>query len=164
MANVSGSVLWEQFSLATRNYYLLFINLYQLKHMKNLFIESLSRYDFDQTMEKLSEIILKGGWNISVILDLQASLDKSGIAVLPVKVMEVCNPNLASRILQDSDTRIYSGMLPCKISVYEKDNGKTYLSVLNSGAFAPQIGGVVENVMNEAFSQVEKFIHQVTEN
>jgi len=132
--------------------------------MKDLFIESLSLYDFDQTIEKLSEIILNGGWNISVTLDLQASLKKSGIEVLPVKVIELCNPKLASQILQNSDTRIYSGMLPCKISVYEKDNGRTHLSVLNSGAFASQIGGVVENVMNEAFLQVEKFIHQVTEN
>jgi len=132
--------------------------------MKNLFIESRSLYDFDHTMEKLSEIILNGGWNISVTLDLQASLSKSGIAVLPVKVIELCNPKLASQILSTNDTRIYSAMLPCKISVYEKNNGKTYLSVLNSGAFAQQLGGVVENVMIEAFSQVEKFIQQVTEN
>jgi len=132
--------------------------------MKNLFIESRSLYDFDHTMEKLSEIILNGGWNISVTLDLQASISKSGIAVLPVKVIELCNPKLASQILSTNDTRIYSAMLPCKISVYEKNNGKTYLSVLNSGAFAQQLGGVVENVMIEAFSQVEKFIQQVTEN
>ena len=131
--------------------------------MKNLFIESRSLYDFDHTMEKLSEIILNGGWNISVTLDLQASLSKSGIAVLPVKVIELCNPKLASQILSTNDTRIYSAMLPCKISVYEKDNGKTYLSILNSGAFAPQIGGVVEDVMTEAFAQAEKFIHQVAE-
>ncbi|MDD4968053.1 MAG: DUF302 domain-containing protein [Paludibacter sp.] len=132
--------------------------------MENLFIESQSRYNFDQTMEKLSGIILNGGWNISVTLDLQASLNKSSITVLPVKVIELCNPKLASQILTNSDTRIYSSMLPCKISVYEKDNGKTYLSILNSGALASQIGGVVETVMIEAFSQVEKFIHQVIEN
>jgi len=131
--------------------------------MENLFIESQSRYNFDQTMEKLSGIILNGGWNISVTLDLQASLNKSDISVLPVKVIELCNPKLASRILTNSDTRIYSSMLPCKISVYEKENGKTYLSILNSGALASQLGGVVENVMIEAFSQVEKFIHQVIE-
>lgn len=129
--------------------------------MENLFIESQSRYNFDQTMEKLSEIIISGGWNISVILDLQSSLSKSGINVLPVKVIELCNPGLASQILQNSDTRIFSGMLPCKISVYGKDNGKTYISVLNAGSFALQIGGKVEAVMTEAFSQVEKFIYQI---
>jgi uncharacterized protein (DUF302 family) len=132
--------------------------------MENLFIESTSRYDFEQTIEKLSGIILNGGWNISVILDLQASLNKSGIEVLPVKVIELCNPSLASRILQNSDTRIYSSMLPCKISVYVKDNGKTFLSILNSGELSTKIGGTVESVMTEAFSQVEKFIQQISDN
>jgi uncharacterized protein (DUF302 family) len=132
--------------------------------MKNLFIESTSQYDFEQTIETLSGIILSNGWNISVTLDLQASLNKSGIDVLPVKVIELCNPNLASRILQNSATRIYSSMLPCKISVYGKDNGKTCLSVLNSGAFATLIGGTVEGVMTEAFSHVEKFIQQASVN
>ena len=131
--------------------------------MENLFIETQSQYNFDQTMEKLSAIILNGGWNISVTLDLQASLDKGGFSVLPVKVIELCNPKLASQILKNGDTRIYSSLLPCKISVYEKENGKAYLSILNSGALASQIGGVVETVMTEAFSQVEKFIQQVIE-
>jgi len=54
-------------------------------------------------------------------------------------------------------------MLPCKISVYAKDNGKTYLSILNSGELSTKIGGTVESVMTEAFSQVEKFIQQVSD-
>lgn len=131
--------------------------------MENLFIESQSKYNFDQTMEKISETILSGGWNISVTLDLQASLSKSGIDVLPVKVIELCNPKLASQILLNSDTRIYSSMLPCKISIYDKENGKTYISILNTGSFASQIGGKVEAVMTESFSQVERFIQQVIE-
>jgi len=48
-------------------------------------------------------------------------------------------------------------MLPCKVSVYQKDNGKTYISILNTGVLASQIGGTVELVMIEAFTQVEKF-------
>jgi len=132
--------------------------------MENIFIENESLYDFDQTVNKLSETILHGGWNISVTLDLQATLSKNGIEVLPVKVIELCNPTLASQILDNSDTRIYSSMLPCKISVYEKDNGKTYISILNTGALASQIGGTVEEVMIEAFSQVEKFRQVVTAN
>ena len=130
--------------------------------MENLFIESQSRYSFQQTVEKISDIILNAGWNISVILDLQASLRKSDIAVLPVQVIELCNPKLASRILQRSETRIYSAMLPCKISIYLKDDGKTYISILNSGVMASQIGGIVEKVMIDAFSQVESFIQKVT--
>jgi len=129
--------------------------------MKNLFIESLSLYNFDDTVDKLSQIILSGGWNISVLLDLQASLSKSGIDVLPVKVIEICNPKLASQILKQSNTRIYSSMLPCKISIYMKEDGKTYLSILNTGILASQIGGNVEKIMIEAFSLVESFIQKV---
>jgi len=125
--------------------------------MENIFIENVSLYDFDQTVSQLSETILKGGWNISVTLDLQATLSKNGIEVLPVKVIELCNPTLAAQILKNSDTRIYSSMLPCKVSVYQKDNGKTYISILNTGVLASQIGGTVELVMIEAFTQVEKF-------
>jgi len=138
------------------------INNHKLKmKMKNLFIESLSPNKFDDTVDKLSEIILKAGWNISVLLDLQASLSKSGIDVLPVKVIEICNPKLASQILKQSNTRIYSSMLPCKISIYMKEDGKTYLSILNTGILASQIGGNVEKIMIEAFSLVESFIQKV---
>ena len=138
------------------------INNHKLKmKMKNLFIESLSLYNFDDTVDKLSQIILSGGWNISVLLDLQASLSKSGIDVLPVKVIEICNPKLASQILKQSNTRIYSSMLPCKISIYMKEDGKTYLSILNTGILASQIGGNVEKIMIEAFSLVESFIQKV---
>ena len=132
--------------------------------MDNLFFESQSLYNFDQTVEKLSGTIQSGGWNISVILDLQASLSKSGIDTLPVKVIELCNPKLASRILLNDETRMFSSMLPCKISIYEKENGKVYISILNTGMLASQIGGKVEAVMIEAFTQVERFIHQVIEN
>ena len=131
--------------------------------MENLFIETRSPYNFDQSIEKLSEIILTGGWNISVTLDLQASLSKSGIETLPVKVIELCHPKLASQILQNNDTRVFSGMLPCKLSVYLKDDGKTYISMMNSVLVASQIGGPVEKIMTEAFLQVENFIHLLIE-
>lgn len=130
---------------------------------KNMFIEYSSIYDFEQTIEKLSTEILNGGWKISVTHDLQGTLNKSGIEVLPVKVIELCNPKLASQILKGSETRIYSSMLPCRISVYQKEDRKTYISMINSQAMASQIGGIVEKVMNDAFLQADKFIKVVTE-
>ena len=123
-----------------------------------MFIENKSFYDFEQTVEILSEAIVNGGWKISVTHDLQATLIKSGIEVLPVKVIELCNPKLASQILKDSNTRIYSSMLPCRISVYQKEDGKTYISMINSGLLAAQIGGNVETIMKEALMAAETFI------
>jgi len=130
--------------------------------MEKMFIEIQSLYDFDQTVETLSETILSNGWKISMTHDLQGTLIKSGIEVLPVKVIELCNPLLASQILSDSDTRMYSSMLPCRIFVYRKEDGRTYISMINSALMASQIAGVAGEVMKEAFLAAEKFVAVVT--
>jgi len=131
--------------------------------MKDLFIETQSKYSFDHTIEKLSDIIVRAGWNISVLLDLQGSLSKSGIDILPVKAIELCNPELASQLLSNSETRVYSCMLPCKISIYEKENGKTYLSLLNIEMISTLIDEKANRVMNAAFSDIKKFILEIAE-
>jgi len=131
--------------------------------MENMFIEYPGKYDFEKTVEILSESILNGGWKMPATHDLQATLANSDIEVLPIKVIELCNPKLASQILKGSDTRLYSSMLPCRISVYQKEDGKTYLSMINSAALASQIEGIVEKVMTEAYLLAEKFISVVIE-
>ncbi len=48
--------------------------------------------------------------------------------------------------------------MPCRISVYEKSNGKTYISRMNSGILAKSFGGTVEEVMTEASKEVEEIL------
>lgn len=130
--------------------------------MENLFIESLSLHPFDETIEKLSETILAAGWKMPATHDLQATLAKSEIEVLPVKVIELCNPSIASKVLKGDETRIYANMLPCRISVYNKTDGKTYISIMNFGILAQQIGGITEIAMNEAFDMSKSIIAKMT--
>ena len=52
-----------------------------------MFIESESRYNFDESVRKLTETVTNGGWKISVVHDLQESMKKAGNEVLPVKVI-----------------------------------------------------------------------------
>ncbi|MEI8085487.1 MAG: DUF302 domain-containing protein [Paludibacter sp.] len=129
--------------------------------MENLFLEYRSLYKFDETVEKLTEKILSSGWKNPATHDLQATLAKSEIEVLPVKVIELCNPKIAANILTDSHTRLYSSMLPCRISVYEKADGNTYLSLMNAVEIANQIGGSAADTMILAFDESIKFIHEV---
>ncbi|MFT3754234.1 MAG: DUF302 domain-containing protein [Paludibacter sp.] len=89
--------------------------------MKNLFIEYESKYNLDETIEILEEAITNGGWKISIVHDLQETLRKSSISVLPLKVMELCNPKYSSQILGPDDLRIYSSLLPCRISNLRKN-------------------------------------------
>lgn len=128
-----------------------------------MFFESKSKYGFDETVSKLSEVIVQCGWKVIHTHDLQETMKKNGFDVIPVKVLELCKPQYAHRLLSTDDLRIFSNLMPCRISVYEKADGKTYVSRMNSGLFAAQIGGVVEEVMSGAFSDAEEFIKQVSE-
>ena len=121
-------------------------------------IESQSRFGFVQTVDTLSKIAVANGWKVTIIHDLQETMKKNGKEVLPVKVMEICNPGLAYQILSKDDLRDVSPMLPCRISIYEKADGKTYISRMNAPAFAEIIGGDAARTINEAFSEVEKFV------
>jgi len=131
--------------------------------MDKMFFESKSRYAFDETVERLDNIIAEAGWRITHTHDLQETMRKNGYEVLPVKVIELCNPKYAYRMLSADELRIYGNMMPCRISVHEKADGKTYVSRMNSALFASQIGGVVEEVMSGAYHDAESFVAQIAE-
>ena len=128
---------------------------------EEMFIESESRLGFDETIKVLDESIAISGWKVLIIHDLQASMKKTGKEVVPVKVFEVCNPKHSYRLLSLDDKRIYSSLMPCRFSVYEKADGKVYVSRMNSIILSKQIGGLVEEVMTDATNETEEFLKTV---
>lgn len=132
--------------------------------MATMFFENRSRYDFEETINQLSELVPENEWKIIQILDLQETMKKNGKEVLPVKVVEMCKPGYAYQLLSDDSQRIYSNMMPCRVSVYEKSDGNTYISRMNSAMFAERIGGVMQEVMSKAFDDVESMIKEIAKN
>ena len=130
--------------------------------MDTMFFENRSKYGFEETINQLTELVPKNEWKIIQILDLQETMRKNGKDVLPVKVVEMCKPDYAYQLLSEDSQRIYSNMMPCRVSVYEKSDGNTYISRMNSAMFAEQIGGVMQGVMSKAFDDVEKMIKKIT--
>lgn len=128
------------------------------------FLVSESKYGFDQTVEELSKGIISIGWKISVVHDLQATLKKSNQNVLPIKILEICKPEYSGRLLAVDSLRIYSPLMPCRISVYQMQDGKTHVSRMNSGMMAKQIGGLVEEVMTGAFEEIENLLKLLEKN
>ena len=129
--------------------------------MENMFIEVQSKFAFEQTVSVLSEKIEAAKWKILITHNLQESLHKNGYEVLPVKVIELCNPHHSSKILGRDTERIYSNLMPCRISVYDKTDGNTYVSLMNSGMLAAQASGIVEEVMSVAFKDSLSFIESI---
>lgn len=119
----------------------------------NLVIERQSKFSFDTTVDKIVAEAERLDWKVPAVHDLQQSLAKSGKDVKSVKVIEICKPAYSGKMLELNDERIVSVMMPCRISVYLKDDGKTYIALLNGGeissGMAPNIAGVMKAASDE---------------
>jgi uncharacterized protein (DUF302 family) len=113
-------------------------------------VEHQSRFKFEKTVEMLVADAEKREWKVPAVHDLQQSLAKSGKDVRPVKVIEICKPKYSGQMLELNDERIISVMMPCRISVYEKEDGLTYVSLINAGEMASGLPVSIARVMKEA--------------
>ena len=124
----------------------------------SIFPESESKYDFDTTVNKLVSEVEARSWNISFTHDLQQTMKKHGRDVLPVKVLAICHPSHSGQILDKDHERVISCMMPCRISIYEKSDGKTYVSRMNPAMMAQVMDPLTAQVMQGAAADVEEII------
>lgn len=108
-------------------------------------------------MERISQNATAHGWIVGSVMPLDRSIKKHGGGnVLPVRLVNLCQPQHATRILEDDDSRIVSTMMPCTIAVYEKHDGKVYVGTMNAGLLGRLFGGVVADVMGHAVDQEQR--------
>ena len=131
--------------------------------MGKIVLEKKSRFDFVKTVESLLAEAGKRNWTIPAVHDLQQSLAKSGKAVRPVKVIELCKPEYSGQMLELNDERIISVMMPCRISVYEKDDGLTYIGLINTTHLSSGLPPVIARVMKEAAGETLEMAAKLSE-
>ena len=131
---------------------------------KVLFIESESRYDFEQTAARIASESSENGWAMPHQYDLQMTMKKHGFDVRPVTVFSVCKPALANQILAENHERVVSSMMPCRIAIYQKADGKTYIARMNAGLMSKLLGGKVREVINAAGKGSEKILNPIIVN
>jgi uncharacterized protein (DUF302 family) len=127
-----------------------------------MIIEKLSPWEFYKTVELLTIEAAKLNWNIPAVHDLQQSLAKAGKSVAPVKVIEVCKPEYSGKMLEKNDERIISVMMPCRISVYLKEDGKAYIASVNVADLVTGMPETIRTVMLAAGEEVNEIIESVT--
>ena len=127
----------------------------------NFISENQSKFSFEKTVELLMSEAEKREWKIPAVHDLQQSLAKSGKAVKPVKVIEICKPEYSGQMLELNHERIISVMMPCRISVYEKEDGKAYVALINSGAMAKGLPDNIAKVMIAAADETIEIVKSV---
>lgn len=126
-----------------------------------MFREDQNNRDFDATVAALEKAIEERGWKTPAIHDLQATMKKFGRDVKSVKVLEICNPDLSFEILNRSKEKIVSSMMPCRISVYEKEDGSVWISRMNSGLIGKPMSPVIRKTMSRATAEMEEIIAEV---
>lgn len=120
--------------------------------------EKESKFDFEETVETIKAKATEAGWSIPTEHDMQASLKKKNKEVRPSIILVLCNSSFAYKLLKNDETREAQTMLPCRVAVYEKSNGKTYLAW-------PDYAKAGKGFSNEAasvFSDVAKEIKDIT--
>ncbi len=123
--------------------------------------EKESLFGFNETVEILVTAATDRDWTNPATHDLQDSLARAGKSVKPVKVVEICKPEYSGVMMEKSDERIVSVMMPCRISVYEKADGKIYVSTINSRLLAAGMPDHIRDTMSCAADELEEIVRAV---
>ena len=116
-----------------------------------------SRLGFDETISALGKAITDQGWISPGTTDMQASLAKHG-QDFPhrVKIIKLCHPQYAADVL--ATDRHVACLMPCSIAVWEGDDGRVYISKMNTGLMGKMFGGNIAEVMGNKVARDEAAI------
>ncbi len=110
--------------------------------------ETLSPYSVEETAQKIKQSALATGWVVPSISKLQKSIKEHGGGELPpVNLINLCHAEHAFNLLKSDANKYISVMMPCTISVYQKSDGKTYISAMNAGLLGKMFGGEISRIM-----------------
>jgi uncharacterized protein (DUF302 family) len=132
-----------------------------MQEIQSIF-EKESLFGFNETVEILTIAATDREWGNPATHDLQATLAKSGKSVRPVKVIEICKPAYSGEMLAKSDERVVSVMMPCRVSVYEKADGKIYVATLNVKSITAGMPDSIQSAMIAAANEIEEIVRSVT--
>jgi uncharacterized protein (DUF302 family) len=126
-----------------------------------LFIERESRLDYSETIAAIHESSKAEGWIIPKQYKLDVSLSNAGYEILPVSVIELCKPSHAYKILREDEYRLVSSLMPCRVAVYQKADGSTVISRMNTGLLSRVFDKTVRDVMAQATQETNKILSAV---
>ena len=124
-------------------------------------VERESRYDFAHTVETLKNAALEAGWTVPIVHDMQANMHRAGVAVLPATIVELCHSGFAGEILSSDVDRYNLAILPCRVAVFQKADGKTYVSWMDYSRFSTNEHGISLNVFRVVSSELEEIVGKV---
>lgn len=129
-----------------------------------MFNEVESPFGLEETIARIQHNIdgnpelKEKGWSLSGLRNPARAVQADGGNVLPVMMVEACSTKYSAPILKEDTVRFLSILMPCKISVYKKNDGKVYIGTMNAGLMGHMFGPTVGRVMAQVAQDQKKFI------
>jgi len=114
----------------------------------------------DQVREDLPDVCTAHGFGVLGVHDLRAKLQEKGQDYeKPCLVFDVCNPAQAKRVLTAEPN--VSAVLPCRISAFPDEEGKTRLVTVRPTRMIGLFGAELEDVAREVEEKLGAILHDV---
>jgi len=134
----------------------------QMQMMAAMFDYRRSRLGFDETVAAVTGEAAKRGWSTPQTFDMQAEVKKAGVSdAKRMKVVETCPKDANERLARASGNKLPP--LPCRYTVFEGRDGKTYVTRMNTGLIAKGLQGEAAKVMAEVASEEEAMLKGILE-
>jgi uncharacterized protein (DUF302 family) len=124
-----------------------------------MFNEYESPFGVEETAARIQgnmQSLSGNGWKLSGLRNPAAAVAASGSNVLPVLLVEGCSTTYSGPLLKNDNHRIFSILMPCTITVFKKDDGKTYIGTMNAGLMGKLFG--IGDVMDQVAADQQKMI------
>ncbi len=125
-----------------------------------VFEERESPFTVEETVARIQHNVeaAGNGWSLSGLRYPTRPLEAEGINALPVMLIEACSTKYSGPILKDDKVRFLSLLMPCKIGVYKKNDGKVYIGIMNAGLIGGLFGPLVGETMRHVVKDQESFL------
>jgi uncharacterized protein (DUF302 family) len=125
-----------------------------------MFKEQVSPFGMEETVARIQHNIQDTGkgWALSGLRNPAQAIKNDGGNVLPVMMIEACSTKYSGPILKEDSVRFLSILMPCKITVYKKNDGKVYIGNMNAGLMGHMFGPLVGDIMTQVAEDQKKFL------
>jgi uncharacterized protein (DUF302 family) len=124
---------------------------------KMMLVTHESALGLDDTVEAIEKSIEDHGWSSPGTMNLNKAMAKHDVEMAPqVRIISLCKATYAKDVL--TTDRYVSSLMPCRISVWEGDDGKVYVSKMNTPLMGRMFGGNIARVMGESVGKDEQAI------
>ncbi|MBI4984157.1 MAG: DUF302 domain-containing protein [Rhodocyclales bacterium] len=125
-----------------------------------MFNERVSPFGMEETVARIQHNIQDTGnkWTLSGLRNPARAVQSDGGNTLPVMMVEACSTLYSGPILKEDSVRYLSILMPCKISVYKKNDGKVYIGTMNAGLMGKMFGPLVGDIMDKVAADQQKFL------